>query len=153
MKFNVTVDLGKTSYAPGKPVPVGGKNGLSEEEAVNIVQNFGNWNPEDNKVVPADAEDSSAGIMAELDKVRREAAKVPGLEAEIARLKELSDNLASRPTAEALSVELEKVKELEEDRDALATEVQKLTTASEASATRIQQLEADLEEARKKVPK
>lgn len=150
MKFNVTVDLGKTSYAPGKPVPVGGKNGLSEDEAVNIVQNFGHWNPEDNKVVPADAEDSFAGITAELDKVRREAARVPELQTEVNRLNEL---LKERPTAEAHFAELEKVKELEEDRDTLAIEVQNLTTAAAETATRIQQLEADLEEARKKVPK
>lgn len=147
MKFNVTVHLGGASFLAGKPVPIGGKTGLSEEEADNLIENFGRWNPEDNKGGVVEADDTSAGVKAELKKAQIEAARVPELVAEVARLGVL---LADRPTVEAFAAEQGKVAELEEDRDALATEVQKLTTAAEASATRIQQLEADLEEAGKK---
>lgn len=150
MKFNVTVHLGLAAFPPGKPVPIGGKTGLSDEEAANFIENFGRWNPEDSKGGVVEAGEASAGLKAELEKAQLEAARVPELVAEVARLGLL---LADRPTVEAFAAEQGKVVELEGDRDALATEVQKLTTAAEASATRIQQLEADLDEARKKVPK
>lgn len=42
-KFNVTVKCGNKTYAPGKPVPLGGKTGLSDEEVISLRANFGDW--------------------------------------------------------------------------------------------------------------
>ena len=42
-KFNVTVKCGGKIYAPGKPVPVGGKAGLTDDDITNLRANFGDW--------------------------------------------------------------------------------------------------------------
>lgn len=170
MKFNATVHLGRSSYPPGKPVPLGGKGGISEEEADILIQNFGHWNPEDNKGSTVDAEDAFSGITADLEKARREAARVSDLEADIARrigeldksqrdvmvlqttVDKLEGELLTRPTIEAFNAEKELREQAEDDAGALAEEVRKLTEAGVTKDTRIAQLEADLEEAKKNAP-
>ncbi len=42
-RFNATVKLGGKTYLPGRPVPVGGKDGMSAEEVENIRHNFGDY--------------------------------------------------------------------------------------------------------------
>lgn len=42
-RFNVTVKLGGKSYPPGEDVPIGGKAGLSKEEAEGLEDRFGPW--------------------------------------------------------------------------------------------------------------
>jgi len=41
-RFNATVKVGKKSYPPGTPVPIG-KDGITAEEAANFRHNFGDY--------------------------------------------------------------------------------------------------------------
>lgn len=70
-KFNVTVKCGGKTYAPGKPVPVGGKAGLSDEDIASLRANFGDWTggPESGTQTQSN---EVANLQATLDAIRDE---------------------------------------------------------------------------------
>lgn len=70
-KFNVTVKCGDKTYAPGKPVPVGGKTGLSDADVANLRANFGDWTggPETGAQTQSN---EVANLQATLDTIRDE---------------------------------------------------------------------------------
>lgn len=70
-KFNVTVNCGNKTYAPGKPVPLGGKTGLSDEEVASLRANFGDWTggPESGA---QNQSNEVANLQATLDTIRDE---------------------------------------------------------------------------------
>jgi hypothetical protein len=70
-KFRITVTTGAKRYAPGDPVPVGGKSGISEDEIASIERVHGKWTGDDTPGLPA-----SAARSAELDAARENLAAV-----------------------------------------------------------------------------
>lgn len=64
-KFRITVTTGAGKYAPGDPVPVGGKTGVSVDEIKSIEEVHGKWTGEGGPGIPA-----SAAGNAELDTTR-----------------------------------------------------------------------------------
>ncbi len=70
-KFNVAVKCGGKTYAPGKPVPVGGKVGLSDEDIASLRANFGDWTggPE---IGTQTQSNEVANLQATLDAIRDE---------------------------------------------------------------------------------
>ncbi|WP_026616388.1 hypothetical protein [Ensifer aridi] len=117
-QFNVTVKVGKKSYKPGDPVPVG-TGGLSVEEAENLRATFGAWTG------GPDAKASAAGASVDLDKLREGLEK---LSAENDKLSADNDRLtAERDSAISdRSTLLKQNEQLEEDNATLAGEVKKL---------------------------
>ncbi|RVI86896.1 hypothetical protein CN188_04200 [Sinorhizobium meliloti] len=115
-QFNVTVKVGKKSYAPGEPVPVG-TGGITVEEAENFRNNFGAFTAD-----PA-AKASSGSI--DLDKLREGLEK---LSADNDKLSADNDRLtAERDSAIGdRSTLLKQNEQLETDNATLAGEVTKL---------------------------
>lgn len=70
-KFNVTVKCGGKTYAPGSPVPVGGKTGLTDADVANLRANFGDWTsgPESGTQTQSS---EVANLLATLDTIRDE---------------------------------------------------------------------------------
>lgn len=131
-KFNTTVVIGKDSYAPGKPVPLGtGKKELSEAEAQKLVENFGPWTAGDGK---ADPDAALAAVIAERDAALRDAAKLPGLATELQKLK---DELEARPTAQSLADEKARADQLQEDNAVLAERIDALGKEIEGLKKRV----------------
>ncbi|SOC47086.1 hypothetical protein SAMN05892877_1272 [Rhizobium subbaraonis] len=70
-KFNVTVKCGNKTYAPGKPVPLGGKYGLSDEEVSSLRANFGDWTGGPESGAQSQSTEV-ANLQATLDTIRDE---------------------------------------------------------------------------------
>ncbi|RVI86663.1 hypothetical protein CN186_31785 [Sinorhizobium medicae] len=117
-QFNVTVKVGKKSYAPGEPVPVG-TGGITAEEAENFRKNFGTFTagPEATAAAPVPSVD--------LDKLREAIEK---LSADNDKLSADNDRLtAERDSAIGdRSTLLKQNEQLETDNATLAGEVTKL---------------------------
>ncbi|UXT47839.1 hypothetical protein FY136_00760 [Agrobacterium tumefaciens] len=134
-KFNTTVVIGKDTYAPGKPVPIGtGKKELSEAEARKLVENFGPWTAGDGK---ADPDATLAAVIAERDAAVRDAARAQELQARVTLLEnelqtriglldvevKKSAELESRPTAQSLADEKARADQLQDDNEVLANQI------------------------------
>ncbi|RVI02618.1 hypothetical protein CN205_25805 [Sinorhizobium meliloti] len=118
-QFNATVKVGKKSYAPGEPVPVG-TGGITAEEAENIRKNFGAWaGSPDAKAAPA------GPSSVDLEKLRE---KLEKLSAENDKLVADNDRLtAERDSAIGdRNTLLKQNEQLETDNATLAGEVTKL---------------------------
>ncbi|MDX0964142.1 hypothetical protein GOE06_11100 [Sinorhizobium medicae] len=117
-QFNVTVKVGKKTYRPGEPVPVG-TGGITAEEAENFRKNFGAFTagPESTAAAPVPSVD--------LDRLREAIEK---LSADNDRLSADNDRLtAERDSAIGdRSTLLEQNEQLETDNATLAAEVTKL---------------------------
>ncbi|MDW9726492.1 hypothetical protein GOB91_30080 [Sinorhizobium meliloti] len=117
-QFNVTVKVGKKSYAPGEPVPVG-TGGITAEEAENFRKNFGAFTagPEATAAAPVPSVD--------LDRLREGLEK---LSADNDKLSADNDRLtAERDSAIGdRSTLLKQNEQLETDNATLAGEVTKL---------------------------
>lgn len=97
-QFNVTVKVGKKTYRPGDPVPVG-TGGITVEEAENFRKNFGAFTagPEATSAAPVPSVDldrlreAIEKLSADNDKLSADnatlAAEVTKLQAEIENLK------------------------------------------------------------------
>ncbi|WP_457662064.1 hypothetical protein [Sinorhizobium medicae] len=117
-QFNVTVKVGKKSYRPGDPVPVGA-GGITAEEAENFRKNFGAFTagPEATSAAPVPSVD--------LDRLREAIEK---LSADNDKLSADNDRLtAERDSAIGdRSTLLKQNEQLETDNATLAAEVTKL---------------------------
>ncbi|MDE3789628.1 hypothetical protein I7G86_03080 [Sinorhizobium meliloti] len=115
-QFNVTVKVGKKSYRPGDPVPVG-TGGITAEEAENFRKNFGAF-------TAGPAAKASPGSI-DLDKLREGLEK---LSADNDKLSADNDRLtAERDSAIGdRSTLLKQNEQLETDNATLAGEVTKL---------------------------
>lgn len=117
-QFNVTVKVGKKSYRPGEPVPVGA-GGITVEEAENFRKNFGSFaaDPDGKAAAPVPSVD--------LDKLREAIEK---LSADNDKLSADNDRLtAERDSAIGdRSTLLKQNEQLETDNATLAAEVTKL---------------------------
>lgn len=117
-QFNVTVKVGKKSYRPGEPVPVGA-GGITVEEAENFRKNFGSFaaDPDGKAAAPVPSVD--------LDKLREAIEK---LSADNDKLSADNDRLtAERDSAIGdRSTLLKQNEQLETDNATLAGEVTKL---------------------------
>ncbi|MDE3830257.1 hypothetical protein LOF21_14970 [Sinorhizobium meliloti] len=120
-QFNVTVKVGKKSYRPGEPVPVG-TGGITVEEAENFRKNFGAFTA---------GPDAKAGPSSiDLDKLREALEK---LSTDNDKL--LADN--DRLTAERDSAI--------GDRDALLKQNEQLETDNATLAGEVTKLQAEIE--------
>ncbi|RVM74336.1 hypothetical protein CN126_21775 [Sinorhizobium meliloti] len=117
-QFNVTVKVGKKSYAPGEPVPVG-TGGITAEEAENFRKNFGAW------TAGPDATPTAPVPSVDLDKLREAIEK---LSADNDKLSADNDRLtAERDSAIGdRNTLLKQNEQLEADNATLAAEVTKL---------------------------
>lgn len=115
-QFNVTVKVGKKSYAPGEPVPVG-TGGITAEEAENFRKNFG--------VFTADPDAKAGPGSIDLDRLREGLEK---LSADNDKLSADNDRLtAERDSAIGdRNTLLKQNEQLETDNATLAGEVTKL---------------------------
>lgn len=117
-QFNVTVKVGKKSYRPGEPVPVG-TGGITAEEAENFRKNFGAFT--------ADSDGKAAAPVPSVDLERlREA--IEKLSADNDKLSADNDRLtAERDSAVGdRNTLLKQNEQLETDNATLAGEVTKL---------------------------
>lgn len=123
-QFNATVKVGKKSYAPGEPVPIG-TGGITAEEADNIRKNFGTWTGS------PDAKATATGPSSvDLDKLRDRLEK---LSAENDKLSADNDRLtAERDSAIG-------------DRDALLKQNEQLETDNATLAGEVTKLQAEIE--------
>tara|TARA_Y100000815_G_scaffold169233_2_gene153606 strand:+ start:23002 stop:23430 length:429 start_codon:yes stop_codon:yes gene_type:complete len=87
-KFAVSIDTGKKKYAPGEDVPVGGKSGLTEEEANAIDAAHGTWAGQSS--APASGADKEAIAALEAE-VKKQAATIKAADDLIAALGLLTD--------------------------------------------------------------
>nr|WP_250811657.1 hypothetical protein [Neorhizobium tomejilense] len=92
-RFNATVKAGKKSYAPGTPVPIGGKDGISAEEAENIRHNFGDYTGGPQVEGAAGAALADAEISARDSQIETLLAEKRELEAKLADKTGLYDKL------------------------------------------------------------
>ncbi|RVG42500.1 hypothetical protein [Sinorhizobium meliloti] len=117
-QFNATVKVGKKSYAPGEPVPVG-TGGITAEEAENIRKNFGAF------TAGPDATSAAPVPSVDLDRLREAIEK---LSADNDRLSADNDRLtAERDSAIGdRNTLLKQNEQLEADNATLAAEVTKL---------------------------
>lgn len=137
-KFNVAVKFDGKMQPPGTPIPVGGKNGLSEEEAQNLREAFGTWlgGPVANEHAAED-EALSATIVSLTDERDQLSGEVDRLKAENDRLttdlakaklapsgRSTADLDAEKKRAAALEGEN---RTLVEDNKTLSDEVKRLT--------------------------
>ncbi|RVL48999.1 hypothetical protein [Sinorhizobium meliloti] len=115
-QFNVTVKVGKKSYAPGEPVPVG-TGGITAEEAENFRKNFGAFT--------AGPEATAAAPSIDLDRLRE---AIERLSADNDKLSADNDRLtAERDSAIGdRNTLLKQNEQLEADNATLAGEVTKL---------------------------
>ncbi len=117
-QFNVTIKVGKKSYAPGDPVPVG-TGGITAEEAEKFRKNFGSFaaDPDGKAAAPVPSVD--------LEKLRDAIEK---LSADNDKLSADNDRLtAERDSAIGdRSALLKQNEQLEADNATLAVEVTKL---------------------------
>jgi FtsZ-binding cell division protein ZapB len=120
-QFNVTVKVGKKSYAPGEPVPVG-TGGITAEEADNFRKNFGAFTA---------GPDTKAGPGSiDLDKLREAQEK---LSTDNDKLSADNDRLtAERDSAIG-------------DRDALLKQNEQLETDNATLAGEVTKLQAEIE--------
>ncbi|WP_322886481.1 hypothetical protein U8C40_03025 [Sinorhizobium medicae] len=110
-QFNVTVKVGKKTYAPGEPVPVG-TGGITAEEAENFRKNFGAF------TAGPDATSAAPVPSVDLDKLRE---AIDKLSADNDRLTAERDSaIGDRNTL------LKQNEQLETDNATLAGEVTKL---------------------------
>jgi outer membrane murein-binding lipoprotein Lpp len=120
-QFNVTVKVGKKSYAPGEPVPVG-TGGITAEEADNFRKNFGAF------TAGSDAKAGPGSI--DLEKLREALEK---LSTDNDKLSADNDRLtAERDSAIG-------------DRDALLKQNEQLETDTATLAAEIAKLQAEIE--------
>lgn len=97
--FNCAIRLGGKDYPAGQPVPVGGRNGLPDDEVKRLAENFGLW-----KGAPAPA----AGADASAEVVRLQAANAE-LSGQIHKVRsELDQALKDNEVLAARVEELEK---------------------------------------------
>ncbi|MBC7280032.1 hypothetical protein [Hoeflea sp.] len=89
-KFRITVTTGGGRFAPGEPVPVGGKTGISPEEIASIENVHGKWSDDGTTGLPA-----SAARTAELEAARSQ------LAAANARIDALMAVIAATETVDA----------------------------------------------------
>ncbi|WP_457662816.1 hypothetical protein [Sinorhizobium medicae] len=117
-QFNVTVKVGKKSYAPGEPVPVG-TGGITAEEAENFRKNFGAF------TAGPDATSAAPVPSVDLDRLREAIEK---LSADNDKLSADNDRLtAERDSAIGdRNTLLKQNEQLETDNATLAGEVTKL---------------------------
>ncbi|MDE4620865.1 hypothetical protein [Sinorhizobium meliloti] len=117
-QFNATVKVGKKSYAPGEPIPVG-TGGITAEEAENIRKNFGAW------AGSPDAKAAAGPSSVDLEKLRE---KLEKLSAENDKLVADNDRLtAERDSAIGdRNTLLKQNEQLETDTATLAAEIAKL---------------------------
>ncbi|RVG87151.1 hypothetical protein CN221_29305 [Sinorhizobium meliloti] len=117
-QFNVTVKVGKKSYRPGEPVPVG-TGGITVEEAENFRKNFGVF------TAGPDATAAAPVPSVDLDRLREAIEK---LSADNDKLSADNDRLtAERDSAISdRSTLLKQNEQLEADNATLAAEVTKL---------------------------
>ncbi len=117
-QFNVTVKVGKKTYRPGEPVPVG-TGGITVEEAENFRKNFGAF------TAGPDATSAAPVPSVDLDKLREAIEK---LSADNDKLSADNDRLtAERDSAIGdRSTLLKQNEQLETDNATLAAEVTKL---------------------------
>ncbi len=122
-QFNVTVKVGKKTYRPGEPVPVG-TGGLTAEEAENFRKNFGAFTAghEATAAVPAPSVD--------LDRLREAIEK---LSAENDKLAADNDRLTAEHDS-AIG-----------DRDALLKQNEQLETDNATLAGEVTKLQAEIE--------
>ncbi|WP_265518964.1 hypothetical protein [Nitratireductor luteus] len=127
-RFNATVNLGSTSYAPGDAVPIGGKTGLPKDEVERLEKQFGKW---------------QGKSASDDEKLARSTAENKELQATVAQLEKDKEILAAR------------AKEFAEKNTALTSEkrdqeasLRQLEEDNEVLATRVANLEASLTQAR-----
>lgn len=69
-QFRITVTTGKKSYAPGDPVPVGGKDGVGADDIAAIEAIHGIW---DGGEAPATAASDDGVVLKAAEKAREDA--------------------------------------------------------------------------------
>ena len=116
VKLNVQVKLAKKTYQPGEPVPVGGKDGLSDDDVSRLTESFGLYAGD--AVIGTPSETSDADIA---DRDRR----IAVLEAE--KSEALEELKTARGETEALK---EQLAEAEADTGVLAARVKELEAAA-----------------------
>jgi hypothetical protein len=116
VKLNVQVKLAKKAYQPGEPVPVGGKDGLSDDDVSRLTESFGLYTGDAVIGTPAETADAD---LAERDR------RIAVLEAEKAEA--LEELKTARDEAEALKGQLA---EAEADTGVLAARVKELEAAA-----------------------
>lgn len=155
IRLNTQVHLGKTLYVAGKPVPVGkGKDMLSEEEAANLVANFGLFQGDaeigapgldadiaarDARIVELQRERDDAGTrLGEAEKLSRDlqdklaeaGTARAGLERQVLELeRKLSDSGDAAETEKAIKILRDENAQLEKDNGVLAKRVKELEDA------------------------
>ncbi len=137
-KFNVTVKCGGKTYAPGSPVPVGGKTGLTDADVANLRANFGDWTsgPESGTQTQSS---EVANLLATIDTIRDERDKLVDRVAELqldltnakAALDKSGDVAKAQKQIETLTTERN---QLAEDNKILADRVGELEAAAKSGA-------------------
>lgn len=141
-KFNVAVKIGGVLQPAGTPIPIGGKDGMDEDEVKRLRDNFGTWRggPEANG--PEAGDDALSATIASLESERDQ------LSGEVDRLKAENERLANdlakaklapagRGSADvdgvkkALAAAETENKTLSEDNATLSAEVTRLTAELE----------------------
>lgn len=137
-KFNVAVKIGGVLQPAGTPIPIGGKDGMTEEEVGRLRENFGTWRGSPEANAPEDGDEALSATIASLEGERdRLSGEVDRLKAENERL---ANDLAKAKIAPSgrtpgdLEAERKKVATLEdenkglvEDNKTLSDEVKRLT--------------------------
>lgn len=120
-RFNTTITLGSRSYPPGSEVPLGGKGGLSSEEAAKFEREFGPWTGKGKEPGRGGDQAGSADARAAFDKELQ--AVTAAFENEVTSLKD-------------------RVAELEEQLKLTASERDTLAGDNQILSERIEELEA-----------
>lgn len=141
--FNVTVKAGGKHYRPGKPVPIGGKDGLSVEDAERIRNEFGDFTGSPDVQEPA-------GLLgqAEIDALNQRndtlVAEKRELESKLKEKTSAYDRLVSdHSTLSAKHAKLaEEHEQLGADNTEIIESVQQLEKEKAALTDKVQALEA-----------
>ncbi|EKF17068.1 hypothetical protein [Nitratireductor pacificus] len=102
-RFKTSIVLGAHCYAPGADVPIGGKTGLTREEAERIEKEFGAWSGRENEGPGGQSTDARVAFEKELKSVSEGFAKeeralkdqIATLEATLAATKADCETLAA----------------------------------------------------------
>lgn len=119
--FNCAVRLGDKNYPAGEPVPVGGRNGLPDDEVKRLAENFGLW-----RGAPAPA--AGADASAEIAKLQAAKAELSGhLDAAKKELEQAS--AANAELSGKLDVANKELDQALKDNEVLAARVGELEKA------------------------
>lgn len=131
-KFNVTVKCGGKTYAPGRPVPVGGKAGLSDEDIANLRANFGDWTGGPESGTQAQSNEVT-NLQATIDTIRDERDMLLDRAAEAEKAL-FAAEAGLRERGDALGAVTKERDQLIDDNKVLADRVAALEAAAKSGA-------------------